>query len=247
MTNQTPKRSPQGWIVRSLVLSLLSATSMTADDRQSADRLPLETSTDAWIVEQMPGGGVTMRDGEMEIRDVGGCTVWYRRELKAPVEIRYEAMVVEAGETGDRLSDLNVFWMATDPGHPEDLFFEGHQRTGAFATYDSLRTYYVGYGGNTNSTTRFRRYTGDGKRPLLPEHDLAEARFLLKPNHWYSIKLTAREGVASYERDGEIIFRYEDPEFLDRGWFGIRTVSSHLRLRNFRVSEPKKSSAGAEK
>ena len=33
------------------------------------------------------------------------------------------------------------------------------------ATYDTLRTYYVGYGGNANTTTRFRRYDGTGARP----------------------------------------------------------------------------------
>lgn len=190
---------------------------------------------DDWVVEQMPGGTVTVKDGEIEIRDKAGCTVWFRKELKAPVEISYEAMVVGSGEPDYRVSDLNCFWMARDPRTPDNLFAKDHSRTGQFATYDTLETYYVGYGGNTNSTTRFRRYTGDGKRPLLPEHDLSAPQFMLKPDHWYRIRLTARDGKATYERDGEVLFQYEDDEFLDRGWFGFRTVWSHLRIRNVEI------------
>ena len=41
-------------------------------------------------------------------------------------------------------------------------------RSGAFADYNDLLTYYVGLGGNRNTTTRFRRYIGDPVlRPLL--------------------------------------------------------------------------------
>ena len=34
-------------------------------------------------------------------------------------------------------------------------------RSGTFAEYNDLLTYYVGLGGNRNTTTRFRRYIGD--------------------------------------------------------------------------------------
>src|SRR6187551_3430900 len=119
-------------------------------------------SDDPWVVEQQPGGTVTIKAGEIAIEDVGGCTVWYRPKLTAPVSIRYEARVLSSG----RLSDLNCFWMASDPRHA-DLFAPGHGRDGKFATYDPLVTYYVGYGGNGNTTTRFRRYDGSGARPLL--------------------------------------------------------------------------------
>jgi hypothetical protein len=188
-----------------------------------------------WLVEQMPGGTVAVRDGVLEIEDKDGCTVWLCRRLHAPVEISYEAMVVNEGKPGERTSDLNCFWMARDPRRPDDLFAAGHGRTGKFSTYDTLATYYAGCGGNNNTTTRFRRYTGNGKRPLLPEHDLSAAPFLLKPNRWYKIRLTAAGGVATFSRDGELVFTYRDDAFLDSGWFGIRTVASHLRIRNVRI------------
>ena len=41
-------------------------------------------------------------------------------------------------------------------------------RSGKFEEYNDLLTYYVGLGGNRNTTSRFRRYIGDPiLRPLL--------------------------------------------------------------------------------
>jgi hypothetical protein len=155
---------------------------------------------DQWVVEQQPGGTVTIRDDTLVIDDAGGCTVWYKPKLTAPVVIRYEARVLSSG----RVSDLNCFWMASDPRR-EDLLAAGHGRDGKFATYDPLRTYYVGYGANDNTTTRFRRYDGSGARPLL------------------------------FSRDGEVIFDVRDPAPLREGWFGFRTVHSKIEIRNFSV------------
>jgi len=192
-----------------------------------------------WAVEQMPGGRVTVKDGAMVIEDVAGCTVWFRTKLTAPVEIVYEATVVSAGGPFDRVSDLNCFWMAQDPRPPADAapFSPGHARTGKFSDYNPLLTYYVGYGGNTNSTTRFRRYDGNIERPLLPEHDLSGPKILLKENHPYRIRLVARDGLAEFWRDGEKIFSFRDPAPLTSGWFAFRTVKSHLVIRNFRVTK----------
>jgi hypothetical protein len=187
-----------------------------------------------WAVEQMPGGTVTSRDGALVIEDAAGCTVWYRERLTAPVEISYDITVVAQGGPHDRVSDVNCFWMARDP--KSDARPAG--RSGKFSDYDSLFTYYVGYGGNTNSTTRFRRYDGTPARPLLPEHDLSAKKFLLEPNRVFHLRLVARDGVAEYWRDGEKIFSFRDPSPLTSGWFAFRTVKSHLEIRNFRVTRP---------
>jgi hypothetical protein len=189
-----------------------------------------------WSVEQMPGGTVRITDDALEIEDARGSTVWLRQKLTAPVEITYEVTVVSRGGPHDRVSDVNCFWMARDPAAPEGCpFAPGHTRSGKFSDYDSLLTYYVGMGGNNNTTTRFRRYDGTSDRPLLPEHDLREPRFLLKPNKTYRIKLVARDGVAEYWRDGEKVFTFRDPSPLRTGWFALRTVKSHLKIRNLRI------------
>jgi hypothetical protein len=182
----------------------------------------------------MPGGTVEARDGALVIQDVDGCTVWWRTKLTAPVEITYDVTIVARGGPYDRVSDVNCFWMATDPRRPDQL---PNGRTGKFEDYDSLRTYYVGMGGNENTTTRFRRYAGDGSKPLLPENDRHDAKFLLEANHPYHIRVLAHDGVAEFWRDHERVFSFRDRAPLTTGWFALRTVKSHLEVRNFHVTQ----------
>src|ERR1039458_4071381 len=63
--------------------------------------------------------------------------------------------------------------------------------------------------GNTNTTTRFRRYIGDPQlRPPLPEHDLASAQALLQPNVTQKLQLVANRGRIQYYHDGHLIFDF---------------------------------------
>jgi hypothetical protein len=185
----------------------------------------------------MPGGTVTTVGDALVIEDAAGCTVWFREKLTAPVEITYEITAVAAGGPHDRVSDVNCFWMAREPADPAAAAMPT-ARSGKFSDYDSLLTYYVGLGGNNNTTTRFRRYDGTAARPLLPEHDLAGRKFLLAPNRPYRLRLVARDGGAEFWRDGEKIFSFRDPAPLASGWFAFRTVNAHLVIKNFRVAQP---------
>lgn len=191
-----------------------------------------------WVVEQASGGHVSFRQGVLTIEDVGGCTVWWREKLTAPIVISYEATVIDKGGPFDRVSDLNCFWMASDPGRA-DLLAPARPRTGKFEEYDALRTYYVGQGGNNNTTTRFRRYAGGGEKPLLPGYDKRERSVLLEGNHPYRIMLMVlADGTVRYYRDHDLIFEFKDPAPLREGWFGLRTVHSHLEIRDFQISRP---------
>ena len=184
----------------------------------------------------MPGGTVRFAAGAMEIEDRGGCTIWYKPKLTAPVEIEYHVTVVARGGPSDRVSDVNCFWMANEAGAEADSPPNApRKRSGKFSEYDSLLTYYVGMGGNNNTTTRFRRYDGTPARPLLAEHDLRGPDVLLHPNTTYHIRLgrTRWRGRILAGRAADIFFK--DPEPLRSGWFGIRTVNSHLKISGFRV------------
>jgi len=188
-----------------------------------------------WVVEQMPGGSVRVRDGKLEIDDAKGCTVWFREKLEGPIMIEYEAVIIKKDGPHDRGSDLNCFWMAQDPESYDDLFAGSQERGGRFSNYDSLRLYYVGYGANHNTTTRFRRYTGTGERPLLPEHDLSDEEYMLKYNVPIRIQLIADGERIVYVRDSEVIYDVHDPDPYTDGWFGFRTVNNHMTIDNFRV------------
>lgn len=191
----------------------------------------------AWRIEMERPGSVVAAGGALDMDVPAGATVWLGRELSGPVMIQYEATVVSAGGTNDRVSDLNCFWMATDPASPGDFF--GWPRTGAFAGYNSLRLYYVGLGGNGNTTTRFRRYVGDAvDRPLLPENDLSVAQHPevgIVSNRTQTVTLVADGGLIQYWRDGVKLFEMVDPAPYTQGWFGIRTTQNHMRVRKLRI------------
>lgn len=80
--------------------------------------------------------------------------------MSGNVTIEYDACVAVEGKPDDRLSDLNCFWMASDP-KASDIWKRMNWRNGVFVNCYSLQLYYLGYGGNYNSTTRFRRYDGN--------------------------------------------------------------------------------------
>ncbi|MDV3457920.1 DUF6250 domain-containing protein [Sphingomonas sp. HF-S4] len=174
----------------------------------------------------------------IDIETPAGLSLWYKRELKGPVAIEFEALAVSEGGANDEVSDLNAFWMARDPRAKGGAVFAA-RRSGAFAGYDDLQTYYVGIGGNRNTTTRFRRYIGEpGNRPLLPGHDLKGAENLLVANRWTHVRLIADGRHIAVERDGRRIFELEDAQAYKRGWFALRTTKSHLRIRNVRIGKP---------
>lgn len=190
-----------------------------------------------WVVEAQDAARVRAESGVLDIDSLEGITLWFRQELTAPVTIDYEVLAVSEGGPNDAVSDVNAFWMATDPAVPGGSVL-ARRRGGAFADYDLIRTYYVGIGGNRNTTTRMRRYIGvAGDRPLLPGHDRSDAAALLVPNRWTRIRLIADGRGAAVERDGQPLFRLDDADPYTKGHFGLRTTKSHLRVRNFRIAQ----------
>lgn len=190
-----------------------------------------------WRVEAEQAAFVSLGD-MIDIETPAGLSLWYARELKGPVAIEFDALAVSEGGANDQVSDLNAFWMARDPRVRGGSVF-AKKRSGAFADYDDLETYYVGIGGNRNTTTRFRRYVGEaGNRPLLPGHDLQGADNLLVPNRWTHVRLIADGRHIAVERDGRRIFELDDAKPYRRGWFALRTTKSHLRIRNLRIGKP---------
>lgn len=186
-----------------------------------------------WRVEAAGDAKVSARNGILNIETPSGITLWFLPELEGPVAIDYDVRAVSAGGPYDAVSDVNAFWMASDAGRS----VLARRRSGAFADYDELQTYYVGIGGNRNTTTRMRRYVGKvGDRPLLPEHDRAGKQDMLVPNRWFHIRLITDGHRIAVERDGRPLFEMIDPAPYSKGHFGLRSTQSHIQVRNFSIS-----------
>ena len=143
-----------------------------------------------WTIEDHSGEVKIIVSGDtLEITAPKGLTLWYNQRLTSDYEISYRVKMLMQGGKYDRLSDLNCFWGANDPEHPGNLFARSEWRNGIFQHYKTLSLFYVGYGGNHNSTTRFRQYfakaadTSDAiARPVIKEY--TDKSHLLFPNKW---------------------------------------------------------------
>lgn len=191
-----------------------------------------------WTVEAQENTVEHLND-TIEIVAKKGFTLWRNEKLEGDIEISFSACVMFENPDRDRLSDLNCFWMAYDPLFPDNIFERAGWRNGVFGRYYSLNMYYLGYGGNSNTTTRFRRYDGDymkfesGKvRPdIITEY--TDAEHLLKPNHWYNITIRCINGHVEYIIDGRKIVDYTDVRPYKSGWFGFRTTEARVRFTGF--------------
>jgi uncharacterized protein DUF6250 len=189
-----------------------------------------------WRIEAERPGSISARGGVLDIDVPAGATLWFREPLQGPVAIDFDVTAVSENGPNDAVSDVNCFWMATDARTASGDVL-ARPRSGAFAEYDELRTYYAGIGGNRNTTTRFRRYIGRrDERPLLPQHDLSAPADLLVANRRFHVRLIADGRRIELIRDGRLLFRLDDPQPYIHGHFGFRTTKSHLRIEAFRVS-----------
>jgi hypothetical protein len=187
------------------------------------------TTLQNWVPELEKPGRIQATNHTLDIDVPAGATLWLKQSFRGPLEITYNVRAIQQGGPNDRVSDLNCFWMARDSRSPDDLF--ASPRSGKFADYDLLRCYYVGFGGNANTTTRFRRYIGvKDNRPLLAQHDLRGRDDLIEPNRTYRIRLVAAGRRIEYWRDDRCLFQLDDAEPYTSGHFALRTVANHLTV-----------------
>lgn len=195
-----------------------------------------------WVVEDSSAKvEITCRKDTMDIVSPDGLTLWYKHRPTGDYEITYQVQVVMEGGMYDRLSDLNCFWGADDPLHPDRFFERSAWRNGEFKRYNTLDLYYVGYGGNENKTTRFREYHSEyyGKdeakiKPLIKEY--TDAAHLLKPNCWYQVRIQVADGVTVFAMNGEELFRLPVEADKGDGYFALRLWKNHVRFTDFDVT-----------
>lgn len=196
-------------------------------------------SADKWTAEDSSSeAAIVFNADTIDIVSPDGLTLWFNERQTGSYTVRYRACVVMEGGEHDRLSDLNCFWGADDPAHPDDFFAGSEMRRGIFPNYNSLNLFYVGFGGNENTTTRFRQYHAEfyGEddsivKPLLGEY--TDTDHLLQPNRWYDIEISFSNGVTSYSVDGENLFSLQTDEC--DGYFALRLWNCHVRMTAFRI------------
>lgn len=203
-----------------------------------------------WRLEaEDPRAVVTATAGVLDIATPAGLSLWWREPLAGDYAIRFTAEALPAPETAGphagRLSDLNMFWNAeeADGGPPRP-------RPGGFGSYDSLATYYVGFGANANTTTRLRLYDGrerhilagfadmplrePGEQPMAPLTRLRAGQVL-------AIEIVSRRPTAAdpvhlrWQADGRTVFMRADAQPRLQGWFALRTTASRLQVRDFEI------------
>lgn len=187
-----------------------------------------------WVIEKTDASNVGIKQEALDIDDGAGVTVWFKHDITTPSVIEFEGTVVMANGPNDRGTDLNFFWMAQEPGS-QDFFAKSDWRAGDMRKYDPMRLYYIGYGANDNSTTRYRRYPGDGTRPLLPEYDVTDKQFMNIPNHPTNIKIVSLDDQILVFSNNNKLYEINDKEQFKSGKFGFRTWKSHLKIDNFKV------------
>lgn len=182
-----------------------------------------------WNVEfeQPEKSSVKIIDGKLDVSTTIGATIWFKTQLSGNIIITYDVIVVEDGCAFDRVSDMNAFWMATDPSS------KTIQRDGKFASYDNLNLYYAGVGGHYNKFTRFRKYNGVDDKPILKEY--SDKDHLLEGNKTYSVKIMVNKGRVQYFLNGELFWDFQDTNPYTKGFFGFRTSKSHQQFDNFKV------------
>ena len=194
-----------------------------------------ENNIEKWFAElEIPEKSkVSIVNHQLDLEAKRGATIWFKEKLSGNYMITYDEWIVDQGGENDRVSDMNVFWMATDP---EGGFFH---KDGKFPSYDLLHLYYAGIGGNENKTTRFRKYTGVlGDKAVIKEY--TDSNHLIKGNKLYQIKIVVKDGRSQLYVNNELYFDYNDVNPYTEGYFGFRTTRSHQRFDNFKVYEIKK-------
>lgn len=193
--------------------------------------------TAEWVVEAEDDIDLEhcLKDGALVLDTPGGITVWNTTKFSGDVIFEFEATVVQAGGENDRVSDLNCFWMATDPGSPDNFFARSAWRKGTFWRYYSLNLYYVGYGGHDNTKTRMRRYDVSLTPPPPVIKEYTDAERLITPNKKNRIRIVCSGPRVMYFFNDEKLFDLEDEQRYTEGHFGFRTTNSHIRIENFKV------------
>lgn len=211
--------------------------------------LPLQPALPGWRIEaQDPRTRVLADSKALEWHTPAGLSIWWGQPLAGHWRLRFTATPLpappEAGALAGRVSDLNLFWNASerDGSAPRP-------RDGAFASYDSLQAWYAGLGANGNRTTRLRHYGGSAETRTLLDGwaDVPEATPLdrrgpmsattrLQPGVPMQVQIESRPDAPPSQphlrlwANGALLFERQEPPRRAGGHFALRSTASAFRI-----------------
>ncbi|QES88120.1 DUF6250 domain-containing protein [Rhizosphaericola mali] len=158
----------------------------------------------------------------------GGVTLWLNQKLKGHYIIEYDRKINLTDSYFPRISDINQFWNAQ---LSNDYSFNTN---GRFSNYDNFQMMYFGFGGNSNKTTRFRYYNGQGERVLLKEY--LDKQHLINSTKIYHIKTEVNKNQTSVWINNVLYFQDSSTK-LNSGYFGLRMTWSSQTISNFKITK----------
>ncbi|MFT4202905.1 MAG: DUF6250 domain-containing protein [Chitinophagaceae bacterium] len=184
-----------------------------------------------WLVEaQVPDSTfLEWKDDQLVVDSKAGTTIWFKSKLSGHYTIEYDRQFLFSDVHYPRLSDLNQFWAALSK-----TGLAPFGKNGSLEAYNGLVLYYMGFGGNSNSTTRFRRYDGSGNRILLKE--FLDEKFLLQKDKLYHVKTEVNGPRTRVWIDDQLLFDYTDRTDIPAGYFGLRLTWSAQQVSHFTVT-----------
>lgn len=188
-------------------------------------------------------------EGWLDIQTPAGLSLWWHEPLAGDYAIRFSALALpapaSAGVHAGRLSDLNMFWNATEADGSAP-----RPRSGAFAGYDDLELDYVGFGANANTSTRLRAYRS-GQRRLIagyadpataePGEQTMHAGTRLHAGQPLQIEIVSRRPSTDdpvhlrWSVNGRLLFSRADPAARQQGFFALRSTASRLQISDFQI------------
>ena len=181
-----------------------------------------------WVVE---GREPTWGTNEIVLHHTS--VVWYKHPFESPFVMEFETTPLQAPPKFTAgVSDSIWFWLASDPRHPDDFFAETAARNAnpSLRSYLPLRFYWIDFGGNNNTTTRFRY---NPLRQLIRQ--FSDAPRLLEKGRTYKIMIVANGPHQEYWCDGKRWAYFYDDDPPRSGHIGFRAFVADHRISNLRI------------
>lgn len=178
-----------------------------------------DTFSKNWLVQMNDRGTferyAEIRNGQLEVLDPSGCTIWFREQLRGPLCITYTVVVPSDRDTGTIIMprDINNFWMAGEIGHL-DRILTGPEYGGNFPAYHSMQGYYASMGGGSvtdnNRTVRMRIYprvrAGEQVEHLALKSQDDQLAWKIRPGKLYTIQLVCFEDLIQFIINGQLVY-----------------------------------------